>query len=287
MCASNCVGELDEVFARVLPGINKGTLFPECLGNELRLVNCSTTPGDNSTCSYVLVDCVSDSETTGETPHIDLWIIVSSAIVILIILILVIAVGVCSIVYSIWRTVHKKSTRSETQLDGHSHSHSNGNTSHHTHQENNHNDGTDDVGLNMDNPIYTKITPDNHSPHSHLSDTLEHNLINPLYDEAEEPTPLPNDTITTDNQSPPSCRLSDTPEHNLINPLYDEAEEMPPLYLTGEITEHITESIAEHQYAIPHDVTTDSSKGSEAVRYHHYEYVDSPLASVSTRSNHA
>ena len=282
---------MDEVVARVLPGIHRGTLFPECLGNESRLVNCSTTPGDNSTCSYVLVDCDSDSETMEETPHIDLWIIVSSAIVILILLILVIAVGICSIVYASWRTVHKKkSTRSETQIDGHSHSHSSGNTlskPHHTHQQDNRN-GTHDVGLNMDNPTYTNITLDNQSPHScRLSDSVEHNLINPLYDEAEEPTSLPNDTITADNQSPPSCRLSDTPEHNLINPLYAEAEEAPPLYLTGEITEHITESIAEHQYAIPHDVTTDSSKGSEAMRYHHYEYVDSPLGSATTRSNHA
>lgn len=272
--------------AGVLPGTHRGSLFPECLGNELRLIDCSTTPEENSTCSYVLVDCEPDSDTTGSTLPIDLWIIVSSGIFILIILILVIAVGICSIVYAIWRTVHKKkksTTGSVTQTDGHSHG--NGNTlseSHHTHQEDNSNGGTDDIGLNMDNPIYTNTTPDNHP--GRLSDTPEHHLINPLYDEAEEPPLPPNNT--PDNQSPPSCRISDTPEHNLINPLYAEPEETPPRYLTGEITLHITESIAEHQYAVPHDVTTtDSGKGNEAVRYHHYEYVDSPMTNVTTRNN--
>lgn len=222
-----------------------GTVFPECSGSETRLANCSTTQnGENSTCSYVLVNC--DSETTTRVQRFDLWTIVSSAAVVIMgILIVVIVIGIGSIIYSRWSTTRKEKRGVRCVS---SNCHSNRNTLSMPHQ------------------------PQQIDSHSDISIEGEFTMDNPFHA----------DTVST---SPSSCRLSDTIEHNLINPLYAETEE-PSLNPVDESMDdseaNLTESIAEHHYETPYDVTAESEGGAgrDGVKKHLYEYVDGPMTNL-------
>lgn len=258
-----CAGD-GSVAEAVMPELFRGSGFPECLGNETRLAACPTTSlltDDITTCNPVLVNC--DFQTNdGSNVHLpfDAWMVVSSIVVaIMLILILVIIIGLVSIVYSRWRA-SVQSAKTPTQLEVYT----------------SNNDTHTATLAKLNSPI---------NDTSVFTDSELHNFENPLYTE----TTLTNTTATDRQSRPPS----DSPEHNLINPLYEDAEQPPPpsqTITTGVNTvddrvshDSVDLTTPEPHYETPHTPNTATSTDkciNDAIRYHRYEYIDNLVTAI-------